>query len=234
MTRLNAWRAGALAMLLSLPLSVKPASAETTAPVGLGAEAAPLRVALLGTSLTSRGGWDEALAARLSECLGRPVEALNFGGAGENSRWGLAQVGRVRDARPDVVAVEFSANDASLLRGLWLDESVANVEAILTRLSEGEGAPKVALLAMNPMRGMRGWIRPWLDDYYDAYRPLAARTGAAFLDLRPHWRALGGKTLRRAIPDGLHPTPQVSAKVIAPPLAEVISHAVGAADCARE
>lgn len=189
---------------------------------------APLRVALLGTSLTKRGGWDTALEERLSACLGRPVETLNFGGAGMNSRWGLAQVETVLAEAPDVVSIEFSANDASILRGVGLDESAANAKAIIERLGAGEKPPKRVLLAMNPMHGVRSWVRPWLDDYYDAYPALAAKTGAVFLDLRPHWRALGPEALSEAIPDGVHPTPEASAAVAAAPLAKAIAAALGA------
>ena len=179
---------------------------------------APLRVALLGTSLTKNGGWDAALAERLSECLGRPVQALNFGGAGKTSRWGLSQTEKVLAAKPDVVAIEFSANDASFLKGFSIAESVRNVEAIARRLSAVERPPQVILLAMNPMHGLRGWVRPWLDHYYDAYEGAAARLGAGYLDLRPQWRALGAPTMRAAIPDGVHPLREAAADVVAPPL----------------
>ncbi|MEM9724351.1 MAG: SGNH/GDSL hydrolase family protein [Pseudomonadota bacterium] len=234
-------RSGAFATALSATLLMSGPALASPAPAASAAgdmmkraEAAeaPLRVALLGTSLTRRGGWDRALEAALSECLGRPVEALNFAGSGMTSRWGLTQVAAVRAARPDVVAVEFSANDASILKGFSIDESAANARRILEELrpaggSGGAEGPALILMAMNPIHGIRGWIRPWLDHYYDAYAPLAAEVGAAFLDLRPSWRALGAGGLRRAIPDGAHPRPEVAASIVAPALARVIAHRKG-------
>ena len=196
---------------------------------GAPAEPSALRVALLGTSLTKNGGWDAALKERLSACLGRPVAVSNFGGAGKTSRWGLTQVDRVRAARPDIVVIEFSANDASVFKGFSISESAVNAETIARRFSEGDRNPKIILAAMNPMHGLRGWVRPWLDRYYDAYLPVAERIGAHFLDLRPNWRALGGRRLRTAIPDGVHPNSVAGSVVIAPPLAATIASAIGAA-----
>ena len=184
-------------------------------------------MALLGTSLTKNGGWDAALERRLAACLDRPVRTINLGGAGMTSRWGLERTPTVRAARPDLVVIEFSANDASLLKGFSVAESAANVEAIVRRLRRGERKPRIILLAMNPMHGLRGWMRPWLDSYYDAYAPLAERLDAAFLDLRPHWRALGVSRLGGAIPDGAHPTREIAAGVVAPPLAAAAAEVLG-------
>lgn len=191
-------------------------------------------VATLGTSLTRRGGWQEPLEIALTRCLGRPVSVQNFGGSGMSSRWGLTQIGTVLEAKPDVVTVEFSANDASVLTGFSLAESQRNAKEILRRLREGAPEAKLLLMAMNPIHGKRRWIRPWLDLYYDSYALVGAETGTPFVDFRPVWRTLGdGGRLKLWIPDGAHPKPEAAAPVIVPTLSDAIAEALDAPACRR-
>jgi acyl-CoA thioesterase I len=185
-------------------------------------EAQPTRIVTLGTSLTATGGWQTPLADRLTRCLRKPVDIVNHGKSGANSQWGLSEIANVAAARPDIVLIEFSANDASLHGGVSLATSRANITTIVNDLRTQAPGVRIVLMAMNPMHGLRGAMRPALDDYYDLYRELAGSLGIAFVDLRPAWRRLSDSELKAAIPDGIHPNDTEATKIMMPTLAQAI------------
>ncbi|KQO69360.1 SGNH/GDSL hydrolase family protein [Methylobacterium sp. Leaf89] len=201
----------------------------TAPPQGLAARAtgpgqddvaAPLTVVTVGTSLTSRGGWQEALERQLSVRLMRPVFVQIVARAGETSLWGCANLEAVVALKPDVVLVEFAANDAALQRRLSLGRSLVAMRTILERLLSCTPRPRVVVMAMNPVSGLRGLVRPRLTTYIAAHRDLAWALGAEFLDHRPAWNRLGRAARARAIPDGLHPIPAEAAAIMVPALVE--------------
>src|SRR6185312_2062332 len=91
----------------------------------------PLIVVAFGTSLTHVGGWLEPLQEKLTRCLGRKVTVLDFGKNGETSEGALRSVGQVIEAHPDIVLVEFSANDAAWFKGFSLKRSRENTTKIV-------------------------------------------------------------------------------------------------------
>lgn len=191
------------------------------------AEAEGLKIVAYGTSLTEHGGWQEPLRARLTECLKRPVTVATVAKSGEGSDWGATVVDRVVAEKPDVVLVEFATNDAALQRFISLKQSVANMTGILRRLQEQAPPPRIFVMAMNPIHGMRGWVRPFLADYEAAHEQLAREFGASFIDHRPAWATLSRQELDEAIPDGSHPVPEVAIRLIVP----TIAAAVGGPEC---
>lgn len=179
-----------------------------------------LTVVAFGTSLTARGGWQDALRMRLEACLGRRVEIVTVAQVGATSEWALAHAAEVVDRHPDVVLVEFAVNDASLTRWLSLARSRSNMEQVLSRLRKGKPAPRVFILAMNPVRGLRGWLRPRLSAFTREHARAGVEMGAQFIDLRPFWRAMD---LATVIPDGLHPIVSAAIDAIVPELVFRIS-----------
>lgn len=189
----------------------------------------PLTIVALGTSLTARGGWTGGLEAELRR-EGRAARVVTVAQPGMTSRWGLEQLDRVAAARPDVVLVEFAANDAALQRFTSLDRSRAAMRAIVAGLGARLPGVCVAVMAMNPVSGVRGWVRPMLDRYEDAHLRDARAAGATPIDFRPGWLRIPADRRAAMIPDGLHPLPQAAAAVIVPPLAA----RVRAMACARK
>lgn len=187
----------------------------------------PERVAVLGTSLSARNDWPEALEAALSDCLGRPAAVEVVARPGANSAWGLAQVERVAALRPDVVAIEFAINDADLVDGRSVSRARAVHDALLSELAALAPEARLLLLTMSPAHGPRGWARPRLAAHYARYPGLARAHGAGLVDLYPRWLARPG--WREALPDGLHPTDEAARAVILPPLLDAL--AAGAAAC---
>ena len=184
-------------------------------------------VAALGTSLTSRAGWIQPLEEELTRCLGHQVSVLDFGSSGMTSEWGVAAVGAVIRSQPDVVLIEFSANDAAWFKGFSLHRSRQNTTKIVRAIKEARPKAKIFLMTMNPTFGPRGWIRMSIEVYYDLYKLLANELDVGFIDNRQKWKALTKDELRAGIPDGLHPLPELATRILVP----TIARAIGGTEC---
>ena len=103
----------------------------------LPAEAAPLRILALGSSLTQGYGlppgteFPAVLQARLRKA-GIDATVINAGVSGDTSAGGLARLDWSLADHPDAAIVELGSNDA--LRGLPPSETKKNLSAILTKL----------------------------------------------------------------------------------------------------
>ncbi|PZU83656.1 MAG: acyl-CoA thioesterase [Shinella sp.] len=184
---------------------------------GLATQEPPsLKIVALGTSLTSRGGWPEMLEKELSACLQETVTVKTVALAGSTTDWALGQIDRVTGEKPDIVLVEFYANDAAVNRWMSVSASRSNISAILDGLHAGAPQARIVVMAMNPISGLRGWMRPFLSSYIDAHREEAESRGMGFVDFRPAWNALSDTDRDRAIPDGLHPRPEKAGEVMTP------------------
>lgn len=188
-------------------------------PLTASAADGPRIVVALGTSLTARGGWQAELARRLGDAAGHPVEVKTVAKSGGTSEWALDHLAEVVALRPDVVLIELHANDGAIDEWISPARSGANMDAILRSLRRDLPTSRFVVMAMNPMHGLRGAIRPFMSWYVDAHRDAAARNGAAFLDIGPMWNQLSDEDIRRAIPDGAHPSPEAAARIVAPTIA---------------
>ena len=206
------------AALMLMVLMVAPAAAR---------QSEALKIVTFGTSLTARGGWQEPLRRALSACRDAEVTIVNLAKSGMASDWGVTQIDKVLAEKPDIVLVEFAVNDSALDRFLSLAASAANIEEIVTRLKAGESKPAVYVMAMSPVSGLRGWIRPYLVQYEDRHAELARRLGAGFIDHRPAWAKLSADEIATAIADGTHPDPATAGRVMLPGLMQ----ALAGADC---
>ena len=179
-----------------------------------------LKIIALGTSLTATPLWTGEFKVRLESCLRADVEVQTVAKGGATSRWGIQQTQQVILARPDVLLVEFAANDADLRRLISVAESKQNHVEIIQGVRLANPDIKVFLMAVNPTWGVRGsWIRPRLDAYYGLYADLAKSMGVGFIDIRPRWL---WSSIGDTVPDGLHPTSRAMMEIVAPYLAEVV------------
>jgi lysophospholipase L1-like esterase len=179
--------------------------------------------------LTHRGGWIEPLEKRLNECLGRHVRVLDFGRDGATSNWGIAILGEVIRAQPDVILIEFAVNDASWIKGYSIRQSRENVENIVRSVEKARPDVKIFLMTMSPSFGPRAWIRPKINTYYEVYKDLADELGIGYIDNLTNWNKLSKRELRAKIPDGIHPMPQSASRILVP----AIARAVGGTACIR-
>lgn len=194
----------------------------TAAPVA-ARQGDAMKIVTLGTSLTARGGWQEPLRQALSACHDSEVTVVNLAKSGMASDWGVTQIDKVLAERPNVVLVEFAINDAALNRFLSLEESGANMEKIVARLKAGESRPAVYVMAMSPVSGLRGMIRPFLGQYEGLHAEIAHRLGVGFIDHRPGWAALSADDVATAIADGAHPDPKTASRVMLPGLIRALA-----------
>ncbi|KPH08683.1 SGNH/GDSL hydrolase family protein [Rhizobium acidisoli] len=191
---------------------------------GYAENSPPLKIVAFGTSLTARGGWQPALETRLAACLQRPVKIESVAKSGETSLWALTQIDRVVAEQPDIVLIEFYANDAALQRFVSLAQSRKDIGDILDQLRQRLPQARIIVMAMNPFSGLRGLIRPFVGSYISAHRAEAEKRGLEFVDHRPNWRRLTPGDLAAAIPDGAHPLPDIASEIIVP---ELVKHIAG-------
>lgn len=189
---------------------------------GHAAAAETLKVVALGTSLTRNGGWQEPLRERLAACTGRPVVVEKIAKVGATSQWGIGMVDAVLALKPDIVLIEFAVNDAAIHRFLGAENSVENLQSILSGIRAGNGEAVVAIQAMNPLSGFKAWTRRNLDRLNEAHLDLAGRSGALVIDHRRRWDALSPADRELWIPDGLHPDAKLAGEFIAETIAEVL------------
>ncbi|MEE8392722.1 MAG: arylesterase [Rhodospirillales bacterium] len=120
------------------------------AATGINAQAADTyRIVALGDSLTAGLGLSlkQTFPARLEDALkarGHGVSVVNAGVSGDTTAGGLTRLDWVAGRETDLVIVELGANDG--LRGLDVDATYANLEAIIGRL-KGRGV-RVLLAGM--------------------------------------------------------------------------------------
>lgn len=189
--------------------------------------AAPVTVVALGTSLTASNDWQRTLARALEACWGAPVQVLRVAESARTSAWGREQIERVAGHQPDVVLVEFAMNDANWRRLVSRAESRANTVAIGEGIRRRVPGVAIYLMTTNNVHGLRGLMRPSVASYYEQYRDIAREHGFGLVDAHRAWRSLPAETLRRLVPDGVHPTLAAFEEVAIP----VIVSALTAAGC---
>jgi lysophospholipase L1-like esterase len=183
------------------------------------------RIVTFGTSLTARYDWPEILTDRLAVCLDRSADVTIMAGAGQTSDWGLAQIGQVIAARPNVVIIEFTVNDADIRQGVSPAQSQANHVRIIDALKAARPDIRILLIGTNPVFGLRGMLRIRMQAYLDSYVALAeADPQVGLLDLASPWRDHIDRNGQRAsLPDGLHPDMASARLVIIPPVSAAVA-----------
>jgi acyl-CoA thioesterase-1 len=199
--------------------AARPDSADSAAPSMGGAAGPQTRtptpqarlIVFLGTSLTAGLGLDPdeaypALIERRLEQLRLPWRALNAGVSGETSAGALRRLDAALREPVAILVVETGANDG--LRGLELDSTRANLEAIVRRARAARPGVRIVLAGME--------VPPNLGPRYAAgfralFPALAARDG---LPLIPFLlQGVGGvDSLNQA--DGIHPN-AAGARIVA-------------------
>jgi len=221
-----------LALLVALAaLLVRPDSG-ATGPGDIAMPAVPpldrpLRLAVMGTSLSARYAWSQALADRLSSCLPHPVALGVFAEPGQGSAWGETVVAEVARFAPDIVLIEFLANDSDLRQLRTVSGSRAAHRRLIAALRAGGQDPAIALMTMNPAFGLRGLVRPRLDDFHAMYAALAREAATGLIDATSRWRAVLADADRASLlPDGLHPTESAQTTVMLQAIVPVLARAL--------
>jgi lysophospholipase L1-like esterase len=184
-----------------------------------GGESGRYNMLALGTSLTTRYSWPQLLAEQLGRCLGTTIQMEVLARAGENSSRAIAQFEIRKHRRPDIVLVEYATNDADLLDGISLVDSRINHARLLMRIHDESPKSIIVLMMMSPAFGVRGWLRPQLNEYYEMYRGFDDTKQTISVDIRIAWQSfLRGPSAQGSFPDGLHPTEVATNRVLIPVL----------------
>lgn len=183
-----------------------------------------LRLAVLGTSLSAGQLWPEALASALQTCLKRPTHIQVFAHGGAISSDAARYLPALIAAAPDLILIEYAINDADLRRRVSLGVSRQTHLDLIDSLRAALPDSRIVLMRLNRAYGLRALLRPRLAAYEALYAELSRHEDVALADLRPVWAEALGETARRAaIPDGVHPIPEVAARIIMPALTSMLT-----------
>ena len=171
-----------------------------------------------GDSITAGHGLnpEQAYPAVLQRDLdqhGYSYKVTNMGTSGATTKDAVADVGAVIKAHPAVVIVEFGGNDG--LRGLPLDQTRKNLDAVLTAL---EGAHIKVLLAGITLPPNYG--QDYIGAFDKVFRDMAAKHHTAFVPMIYKNLVNVPGTIQE---DGIHPTAKGS-EIIANTLMPALKH----------
>lgn len=214
-----------LGLALILPmLSASPVAGPVPHPFVARLKAgAPQKIVFYGTSLTAKGAWVHQLSQTLETRFPGLVSFANGARSGQHSRWGVQNLdASVLAHQPDVVFIEFSVNDAVERFQITVDEARRNLETMIDRILAANPKTDIILQVMNPVLGRppgHASHRRELPSYQDVYREAGRKRGLLVIDHMPAWTALlesDPKTFRAYVPDGIHPSAQGYAEIVAP------------------
>jgi len=171
--------------------------------------AAPVKILMLGTSLTQGYGLppgSEIPALLQAKLNAAKIDArvINAGVSGDTSAGGLSRLDWSLGDRPGAAVVELGSNDA--LRGIPPAQTEKNLSAILAKL-KAQHIPILLLGMMAP----RNLGPEYARDFDSIYPRLAKRYDAMLYPFLLQGVALNPKLNQR---DGMHPNP-AGAKIIA-------------------
>jgi len=163
-------------------------------------EKRPLRIALLGDSISTgcnASGWAGAapfqppyqklLAQNLEAVYGAKVTLKNFSVGGTDTAWGLANVGKVIEAKPDLVILAFGMNDSA---GRPAKDYQANIQGMVDAVSKAH--PDAEFILVATMLGNKDWIR-LRHELFPQYRNALAKLsgpGIALADMTSVWEEM--------------------------------------------
>lgn len=180
----------------------RPTLAERELPRTLGLLRAgkPLAITLLGDSISTgcnasgwanaaphQPAWQDLLVLRLREASRSEITLHNLAVGGMDTAWGLTQIEKVVETKPDLVLLAFGMNDSgSRPAADYAAKTAAMMQAVRARL------PHVEFILVATMMGNSEWTylkQELFPQYRDA---LAAMTGpgTALADLTGIWAGL--------------------------------------------
>jgi acyl-CoA thioesterase I len=159
-----------------------------------------LKIALLGDSISTgcnaslwakvppfQPPYQDLLVQNLAAAYGAKVSLDNFAVGGTDTTWGLANIGKVVDATPDLVILAFGMNDSA---GRPAQDYQANIRAMMDAVRKAK--PDTEFILVATMLGNRDWItlhHELFPQYRDALAELCGN-GAALADMTSIWEEL--------------------------------------------
>ncbi|MEM1128761.1 MAG: arylesterase [Bacteroidota bacterium] len=178
----------------------------TTSEAPRASEADSARVILvLGNSLAAGYGLDPSLAfpALIQDridSLGWNFRVINAGVSGETTAGGLSRIDWLLRQPIDILLLELGGNDG--LRGIDLDATRGNLQAIIDRTREAYPEARVVLAGMQIPPNLGA---DYTQRFRDLYPALAETNDVALI---PFLLEGVGGIPELNLPDGIHPTPE--------------------------
>jgi len=148
-----------------------------------------------GQGLQAGESYPDALE-RYLDARGYNYRVVNQGTSGATTKDAVVHLRAILLLHPDVVIVEFGGNDG--LRGLPLDETRRNLDAVLTALEHAHIKTLLAGITLPPNYGQE-----YIKAFEQIYRELAAKHHTAFVPMIYKNLINVPGTIQ---PDGIHPT----------------------------
>jgi lysophospholipase L1-like esterase len=205
-----------------------------------------LTICAIGTSLTGdyfdpdakagkRSAWFPLMGEWLNSLYPGKVTLFNEGIGGAASKFtatykqpgsGLdVQLDKALAHNPDVLFIEFGANDSYSPFGISPQASKANLQAMIDRTnawakSHGKKVD-IVLQTMNNTPGEHAAVRPNLEAYYQVHRDVTAANGLLLVDHYVNWLALYNRdsdhaTWKSYMSNNIHPNELGAKQVILP------------------
>lgn len=163
---------------------------------------APKTILFFGDSLTAGYGLsvEEAFPAIVEEKfnkLGKATKVVNAGLSGETSAGGLSRIDWVLRQPVDIFVLELGANDG--LRGLPLDQTRKNLQAIIDKVKAKNPGVKIVIAGMMVPPNMGP---DYTSQFKKIFPELAKKNDAALIPFLLE-NVAGNEKLN--LPDGIHP-----------------------------
>lgn len=160
----------------------------------------PLTIALLGDSISTgcnasawakvapcQPAYQDLFVLNLESVYGAQVTLKNFAVSGTDTAWGLATIGKVLEAQPDLVILAFGMNDSA---GRTAQDYGRNIQGMLDAVRKAR--PDCEFILVATMLGNRDWTALH-HELFPQYRDALARLcqpGVALADLTSLWTEL--------------------------------------------
>ena len=193
-------------------------------------------VVVYGTSLSINGAWAKALRDYFDKEFPGQVTFANAAQAGMHSNWGVENLQkRVLDRKPDLVFIEFSANDAATKHKISREKSEANLDQMVKALRQQNPQVDLVVQTMNPAWDSTtnpakkyATDRPELESYYGVYRNYAKSHHLPLADHYPNWAKIkrdNPQRFEKEVADGIHPQSEPSLAITWPTIRELLEKA---------
>jgi acyl-CoA thioesterase I len=189
-------------------------------------------VVTYGTSLTASGSWVPLLQAWFHEHYPGLIKIANTAQNGRDSNWGVMSLrDHVIQHKPDVVFLEFSANDAATHHHISIRQSEDNLDAMVTAIQAANPKTEVILMTMSDVidvsdKKPAASTRPNLSDYYAVYTAYAKSHNLVCINHYADWHALKMEDSEKFLayaPDGLHPNDDGIEAITWPNIRKILS-----------
>jgi lysophospholipase L1-like esterase len=160
----------------------------------------PLTIALIGDSISTgcnASGWagvppfqpayQDLLVMNLEATYGAKVLLKNYAVGGTGTEWGLKNIGKVMEAKPDLVIIAFGMNDAA---GCPAAAYKANIKGMIDAVRKAK--PEAEFILVATMLGNKDWTtlhHELFPQFRDALAGLCGQ-GVALADMTSIWTEL--------------------------------------------